>query len=209
VENATINALNVQQADKRPQDKHLTANGPLLITHWGMSGPAVLRLSAWGARVLAACKYQFVLQVNWTGVEQNIIKEHLQAFRKSNGKKNVVANPLFNIPRRLWERLAEAALLTQQWRTINYADLSNKQTEQLIAILTACKFEVNGKSTFKDEFVTAGGIDSSEVDFKTMQSKKHQGLFFAGEVLNIDGITGGFNFQAAWTTGFIAGSSVI
>ncbi len=181
--------------------KLLQSSGPLLITHWGLSGPAILRLSAWGARVLASANHQFDIAVNWTGADANEIKEHLRKYIQAHPKKNVSGNPLFNIPKRLWERLAGNVI-------VNYAALSNKQIDLLVGELTASHFHVSGKSTYKDEFVTAGGVDLNEVDFKTMQSKKLAGLYFAGEVLDIDAITGGFNFQAAWTTGWIAAQAI-
>lgn len=181
----------------------LTTSGALLITHWGMSGPAILRLSAWGARVLADANHRFEIEVNWTGKQStDEVKELLKQYKQSHPKKSVSANPLFSLPKRLWERLST---INRELLTTNFADLSNKQIDHLAETLTACRFTVSGKSTFKDEFVTAGGISLHEVDFKTMQSKKIPGLYFAGEVLDIDAITGGFNFQAAWTTGWIAG----
>lgn len=182
-----------------------TTLGALLITHWGMSGPAILRMSAWGARALAEVNHQFEIEVNWVNKDFNTVKETLLLFKKNHAKKNVTSNPLFGIPKRLWERLA---MINDQWSMVNFADLSNAQIESLANELTACRFKVTGKSTYKDEFVTSGGVDLSEVDFRTMQSKIFARLFFAGEVLDIDAITGGFNFQAAWTTGFIAAQNV-
>jgi hypothetical protein len=174
----------------------LSSSGPLLITHWGLSGPAILRLSAWGARILAQCHHTFDIEVNWTGQEQHEVKELLKRHKQTHPRKNIKSNPLFNVPRRLWERLTEKF-------DVNFADLSNQQIEIISEILTRSLFHVNGKSTYKDEFVTAGGVALNEVDFKTMESKKFKGLYFAGEVLDIDAVTGGFNFQAAWTTAWI------
>ena len=185
----------------------LKTEGPLLITHWGMSGPGILRLSAWGARLLAEKQHQFEIEVNWTGNHAvATVIEDIQQVKRRHSKKQVTGNPLFNIPRRLWERLS--GLVTQNKPMFNFADLSNKQIEQLAREIAAGRYRVTGKSTYKDEFVTAGGVDLNEIDFKTMQSKKLPGLYFAGETLDIDAITGGFNFQSAWTTGFIAGTSV-
>lgn len=184
-----------------PKFKVQSNTGALLITHWGLSGPAILKLSAFAARELAALNYKFQIEVNWCDKSFNEAKDTLLQFKKNHAKKNVMANPLFGIPKRLWERLFNSALL-------NFADLSNAQIESLASALTASRFNVNGKSTFKDEFVTAGGVDLREVDFKTMQSKKVAGLYFAGEVLDIDAITGGFNFQAAWTTAWVAAGSI-
>jgi hypothetical protein len=199
--------LSVENAAVSVVDTKLKTEGPLLITHWGMSGPGILRLSAWGARILAEKNHQFEIEVNWAGKQtyQEVL-EDIKQVKRRHAKKMVTGNPLFNIPRRLWERLS--GLVTANKPLFNYADLSNKQIEQLAHLVAMCRFAVTGKSTFKDEFVTAGGVELDEIDFKTMQSKKLPGLYFAGEVLNIDAITGGFNFQCAWTTGWIAGNSV-
>ena len=199
VENATVNITG---------DQKLKTTGPLLITHWGMSGPAILRLSAWGARVLADKKHLFEININWSSSEPGAVKETIKQFKQQHPKKAVAGNNLFGIPRRLWERFVQVAINNPSWSTINFADLSNKHIDQLATEITAAWYRVTGKSTYKDEFVTAGGIELDEVDFKTMQSKKLPCLYFAGEVLDIDAITGGFNFQAAWTTGWIAGTSV-
>ncbi|HWB64343.1 MAG TPA: NAD(P)/FAD-dependent oxidoreductase [Chitinophagales bacterium] len=197
-----LEGLSVASATVRiPGIKNLAATGPVLITHWGLSGPAILRLSAWGARHLAAPKYQFEVEINWAGTGRAEVLETLKALKQNSPRKNLATNPQFGIPKRLWERLVQNT-------GINYADLSNKQIEELTNRLAACRFAVNGRSTFKDEFVTAGGIDLNEVDFKTMQSRKLPGLYFAGEVLDVDAITGGFNFQCAWTTAWLAANAV-
>ncbi len=180
----------------------LLSSGPLLITHWGMSGPAILKLSARGARELFEKNYQFEISVNWAYQSTDEITEYLKTYRGIHPKKGVVTHAAFKIPKRLWERLCDGL------EGKNYADLSNKQIEGLAINIAACRFCVTGKSTFKDEFVTAGGVDLREVDFKTMQSKIIPQLYFAGEVLDIDAITGGFNFQAAWTTAWIAANSL-
>lgn len=182
-------------------ESKLSASGPLLITHWGLSGPAILRLSAWGARLLSQANHIFEIEVNWTGPEKREVMEVLKAYKLNHSKKNVRSNPLLNIPRRLWERLMEKY-------DVNFADLSNVQLENILQILTSSQFQVKGKSTYKDEFVTAGGVSLNEVDFKTMQSRKFKGLYFAGEVLDIDAITGGFNFQAAWTTAWLTANAL-
>jgi predicted Rossmann fold flavoprotein len=183
------------------ENTKLKTSGPILITHWGLSGPAVLKLSAWGARELANLNYRFTISINWTGEnsKENVLQQ-LQRLKQTNAKQQISNHPLFSIPIRLWKTLVRADGL-------NYGDLSKAKLDEIATSLTNYSFEVTGKSTFKEEFVTAGGVDLNEVDFKTMQSKKHSGLFFAGEVLNIDAITGGFNFQAAWSTGYIAGVS--
>lgn len=204
VQNVSVSIV-ADTPNKRAQK--LSATGPLLITHWGMSGPAILRLSAWGACVLAAVNHKFEIEVNWLNSDIHTAKEFLKQYKQNHPKKNVSSNPLFNIPKRFWERLI-SIILSSSNASLNYADLSNKQIDLLALELTAARFHVSGKSTYKDEFVTAGGVDLDEVDFKTMQSKKFQGLYFAGEVLDIDAITGGFNFQAAWTTAWICGNAI-
>lgn len=193
-------------AEVKVKGTKLEAVGPLLITHWGMSGPGILRLSAWGARVLADKNYQFQILVNWVPMhDTNSMVEDLISTRKDSAKRLVVKRSMFDLPNRLWERLVLSSGIDENTM---WADLTNKQIEELAVQLTNAEFNVNGKSTFKDEFVTAGGVELKEVNFKTMQSKLDQQLYFAGEVLNIDAITGGFNFQNAWTTGFIAAQSI-
>lgn len=177
--------------------------GPLLITHWGLSGPAVLKLSAWGARDMHACQYQFPIAVNWLGAATP--EQVMQAFadaRVQHSKKTLWAAPFFGLPIRLWQRLVLHAGIPE---TIRWADIDKKRLQSLQTLLIACPFRVNGKSTFKEEFVTAGGVDLKEINFKTFECKRFPGLYLAGEVLNIDAITGGFNFQAAWTGGWHAG----
>ncbi len=197
--------ISVPQAEVRVLGSKLSANGPLLITHWGMSGPAILKLSAWGARILAEQNYQFTIQVNWANDTEENIREHLNEQKISSPKKQILGNPQMGLPIRLWQRMVEAAGISsgQQW-----ANLGKKQLNALVREMGQSQYQVNGKSTFKEEFVTAGGIDLREVNFKTFGSKILPNLYFAGEVLNIDAITGGFNFQAAWTGGWIAGESL-
>lgn len=188
------------------KDSKLAATGPLLITHWGMSGPGILRLSAWGARILAERNYQFSILVNWlpeTTPEEAATL--LKDLKLEHAKKVVSKKSPLELPNRLWESLVIASGIAEDTK---WADLSKLQLQQLAAQLTAGEYKVNGKSTFKEEFVTAGGIDLKEINFKTMQSKLHDGLYFAGEIVNIDAITGGFNFQNAWTSGFIVASSI-
>lgn len=193
-------------ATVKVKDSKLKASGPLLITHWGMSGPGILRLSAWGARELAAKKYQFTLQVNWlheTDFEEAL--DTLKDLKEENAKKLILKFCPFEFPKRLWESLVAASGISAETK---WADLSKKQLTDLANQLTNGQFQVNGKSTFKEEFVTAGGIHLKEIDFKTMQSKIHDNLYFAGEILNIDAITGGFNFQNAWTGGFLVAKAI-
>ncbi len=180
--------------------------GPVLITHWGFSGPAVLRLSAWAARDLANVDYRFTLRINWTPtLNDNELRNTLQNFRQQNGRKQVVSQNPFGLPSRLWQAFAAESGIseTQRW-----ADLPAKPLNRLAERLTNSQFQVVGKSTFKDEFVTCGGISFGSLNPKTLESKDHPGLFFAGEVLDVDGITGGFNFQSAWTTGYVAGLAI-
>jgi predicted Rossmann fold flavoprotein len=194
-------------ASVKVKDSKLKASGPLLITHWGMSGPGILRLSAWGARELAAKNYQFTLQVNWLNdLDFDTVLEKLKEIKEENSKKIVSKFCPFEFPKRLWESLLNASQLSSETK---WADVSKKQLTDLVNQLTNGQFQVNGKSTFKEEFVTAGGIDLKEINFKTMESKLHPNLFFAGEILNIDAITGGFNFQNAWTGGFIIASHLV
>jgi hypothetical protein len=197
--------LSVPNAIVRVKGTTIQQNGALLITHWGMSGPAILRTSAWGARYLAEEKYNFTLIINWISIESQICLNDLQAWKTADAKKMVMANARFGLPSRLWQRLVAAALISDQTR---WADLSKQQIQQLATELTAGEYTVTAKSTFKEEFVTAGGVRLSQINFKTMASKRHPSLYFAGEVLDIDAVTGGFNFQAAWTTGFLAGTAI-
>lgn len=193
-------------ATVKVKDAKLEASGPLLITHWGMSGPGILRLSAWGARILAEKNYQFVLEVNWLNdITFEEAMETLKELKQEHAKKVVSKKSPFDFPNRLWESLVLASGIGNETK---WADLSKKQLTDLADQLTNGQFQVNGKSTFKEEFVTAGGIDLREINFKTMQSKLHENLFFAGEIVNIDAITGGFNFQNAWTSGFIVAKAI-
>ncbi|MCA2000519.1 MAG: NAD(P)/FAD-dependent oxidoreductase [Chloroflexi bacterium] len=184
----------------------LTQRGALLVTHWGLSGPAVLKLSAWGARILFEKNYRASLTVNWLGGYR--LDSALEVLRRSkdwreNARKKVAAHPAFSqIPLRLWKRL------TQFIGDKNWGDISKAGLQKLAEELTAGRFEIIGKGQFKEEFVVCGGVKLSEVDFKTMQSRIAPGLFFAGETLDVDGVTGGFNFQSAWTTGWLAGSAL-
>lgn len=184
-----------------------TMNGPVLITHWGLSGPAILKLSAWSARVFAECEYHFPLTVNWTNdLKRHEVEALLAEERKHHSTRSIAKRSLIEgITSRFWHRICEASGIsaTQTW-----ANLTKQQTQELVTQLTAAVFQVTGKSTNKDEFVTCGGVHLKDLNLKTMESKAHSGLFFAGEVLDIDGITGGFNFQAAWTTGHLAGMAI-
>ncbi len=183
----------------------LTTQGPLLITHWGMSGPAILKLSAWGARELSDRK-NFEIEVNWVpDLASGEVFQTLQENKKEHGKQQPFKNPQFGLPKRLWRSLVTASGILEEQK---WADLNKQQLEELAAQLTSGVFQVHGKSTFKEEFVTAGGVELKEVNFKTFESKICKNLFLAGEVLNIDAITGGFNFQNAWTGGFLAAKAM-
>jgi len=184
----------------------LTEQGPLLITHWGMSGPAILKLSAWGARELQTKNYEYKIAVNWIPqFNENTLKEKLQQVRFDMAPQKISNRNPFTLPTRLWEYLLQQSGISLN---IRWADLPAKEQNKLIRNLCGQEFDVKGKTTFKEEFVTSGGIQLDEIEHNTMQSKKVQGLFFAGEVINVDGVTGGFNFQNAWTTGWIAAKAI-
>jgi predicted Rossmann fold flavoprotein len=184
----------------------LESEGPLLITHWGMSGPAILKLSAWGARILESLSYKFTIIVNWLLYEtQEEVLAQLLKLKTKHPKQTVLKYAQFEIPKRLWQSLVQTSGITaaEIW-----ADISKNKLQNLAQQLTQSYFEVDGKSTFKEEFVTAGGLALEEVNFKTFESKIHPTLYFAGEVMNIDAITGGFNFQNAWTSGYIVAKAI-
>jgi len=184
----------------------LVSDGPLLITHWGMSGPAVLKLSAWGARELEQRSYSFTAIVNWVPhYHEQSLRDALQKIRFDLATQKIINRNPFELPNRLWEYLLELSGIDKELR---WAHLDATAQNKLIKNLCVHEFSVKGKTTFKEEFVTAGGIQLSEVDHHTMQSKLQPGLYFAGEILNVDGVTGGFNFQNAWTTGWIAANAI-
>lgn len=194
-------------ASVKVKNTKLEASGPLLITHWGMSGPGILRLSAWGARELAAKNYQFTLQVNWLNdILFNDCLDVLKSLKHEQAKKQIAKKSPFNFPNRLWESLVLASGIDAATR---WADATAKQLNALANQLVNAEFNVNGKSTFKEEFVTAGGIELKEINFKTMESKIVDNLYFAGEIMNVDAITGGFNFQNAWTSGYLAAQTIV
>jgi hypothetical protein len=176
--------------------------GPVLITHWGLSGPAILKLSAWAARWAQERNYQFTVRVNWTGLTPDALNARLDEARRANTSRLVRNTPLGELPGRLWERLVAAAGIPGR---TPWSQLRREQSTALAGQLGACDLAVTGKSMFKEEFVTCGGVNLKEIHFQTFESKRVPGLHFAGEVLDIDGVTGGFNFQAAWTGGRLAG----
>lgn len=184
----------------------LEQRGPLLITHWGLSGPAVLKLSAWGARELFDCNYETTLQVDWLAhMHPEQVAGSLAAFKEAEARKLVTSSHPFEVPQRLWQSLVRAAGVADHKR---WADLSNRDMRSLVDELSRGRYQISGKGIFKEEFVTCGGVRLDEVDFRTMESKVCAGLYLAGEILDIDGVTGGFNFQNAWTTGWLAGQAM-
>ena len=179
---------------------NLEESGSLLITHWGLSGPAILKLSAWGARELAALKYQFEIIVNFIGTASEDALEIFKNFKEKEPKKSIGQAKIFDITNRFWQRILFVSGIDTAKQIAN---INNKEMQKIIENLCCCRMNVTGKSTFKEEFVTAGGVDLKEMDFKTMKSKKLPNFYISGEVLNIDAVTGGFNFQACWSEGWL------
>lgn len=201
-----LSGVSVEQAEVSVRGSKLRERGALLITHWGLSGPAVLKLSAWGARELAAVKYEFGLNVNFAPPHtRDTLVQELTVVRGKNLRKQIATWSPLAMPQRLWERLVNAAGIPP---TTPWTGVANAALGTLAAQITTAEFTVVGKSLFKEEFVTCGGVRLSEVDFRTMESRVCPGLHFAGELLDVDGVTGGFNFQSAWTTGMLAGLSM-
>ncbi|MDT7829209.1 NAD(P)/FAD-dependent oxidoreductase [Pricia sp. S334] len=198
--------VTIKLQSKKKEKPLMSAEGPLLITHWGMSGPAILKLSAWGAQLLNELDYRFRIRINWLPeYHTEGVLTLLMHIKEVEAKKTVLRTKAVDIPRRLWTGLVKASgiALSEKW-----ADVSKLKLEYLAQQLTQCEFQVNGKSTFKEEFVTAGGIDLKEIDFRTFKSRILPDLYFAGEVINVDAITGGFNFQNAWTGGYVAAQAI-
>jgi hypothetical protein len=203
---AGLAGVAVEHVEVRVKGTKLVERGPLLVTHWGVSGPAVLKLSAWGARILHDCNYRFDLTVNWVaprGVDETMAA--LVRMRAEHPRRQAGGGNSFGLPQRLWERLMAAAGAepSRPWTSV-----SNEVLKSLARQLGGGEFSVSGKSLNKEEFVTCGGVRLGEVDFKTMESRRCPGLYFGGEVLDIDGLTGGFNLQSAWTTGWVAGCAM-
>ena len=198
--------VSVESAAVKIIGTKLEEKGPLLITHWGMSGPVILRLSAWGARELTAMGHNFEIKVNWVPENhQQSLMEKFRALRSTIASQKISNKNPFGLPQRLWNYLLEQSHVKEETR---WADLPSREQNLLITNLCAEPFSVKGKTTFKEEFVTAGGVKLSEIDPNTMMSKLVTNLYFAGEVMDVDGITGGFNFQHAWTSGWIAGTTI-
>jgi len=201
-----LQGVAVKHAKIKIAGQSLENEGPLLITHWGYSGPAILKLSAWAARDLHDAGYNFTSLINWIPeFSEEQLRSYLMDYRRQYPKRLVAAHPLFKLPQRLWKALVAMADISDKpiW-----AELPAKNQNKLVEQLLRGPFNVKGKTTFKEEFVTCGGIDLSEINPETMESKIVPNLFFAGEILDIDGVTGGFNFQAAWTTGYLAGKAI-
>lgn len=198
--------VSIENAKVKLAGINFEQKGPLLITHWGLSGPAVLRLSAWAAKELKETNWEFGIIINWVpDFNEGQMAKKIQQLRFDLASQKVAGKNPFSLPQRLWEFLIEYSTIDKRKR---WSDLSTKESNRLIKSLCNCEFKIKGKTTFKEEFVTAGGIKLNEVDANTMMSKKVPNLFFAGEVLDVDGITGGFNFQHAWTSGWIAAKSI-
>jgi hypothetical protein len=201
----SLMGISVPDAQVKITGELLKERGPLLITHWGMSGPAILKLSAIGARILHAKDYRFEIRVNWLGEQTELsLRDEIRMIREHSGGKKIWQKNFWDLPQRLWEWLLEQAGI----KDIHWADLSSTAQNKLIQLLTNQAFIVEGKTTFKEEFVTAGGVQLAGINHQTMESRTRPGLYFAGEVMDVDGVTGGFNFQHAWTSGFIAGKAI-
>jgi predicted Rossmann fold flavoprotein len=202
----SLMGLSVPMATVKIMGTKLVEQGPLLITHWGMSGPAILKLSAWGARTLADASYQFTIMVNWlSNYTEQSLRESWHDLRNELAAQKMANKNPFGLPNRLWNHLLGLSEIKEEMR---WADLPSKEQNKLIKNITSGEFVVAGKTTFKEEFVTCGGIKLNEIDPNTMQSKKIPHLYFVGEIMDIDGVTGGFNFQNAWTSGWIAAKAI-
>jgi len=200
--NAAVEVFTTKDRGVSKQNmKALQSSGPLLITHWGLSGPCILKLSAWGARTFYELNHQFQMRINWLP-QHNVesLKSLLEDLKDSQPKTFIYTNPIEGLPKRLWQSLLNHLSFE---RELKWSNMSKTQIQLFAEELCSGDYHVNGKSTFKDEFVTAGGVDLKEIDFKTFQSKKYSNLFFVGEVMDIDAVTGGFNFQAAWTSAYL------
>jgi hypothetical protein len=196
-----LSGISLSKATVSVMGTKLKETGPLLLTHFGFSGPAILRLSAWGARELNEKNYKATVKIDWTaGISREELKNKILELKKEKSASQFTLETLVDLPKNLSRKLYP--------HTKRFAELSNKDIESILDILTASLYTLDGKTTYKSEFVTCGGVNRKEVDFKTMESRLCKGLYFAGEVLDIDGITGGFNFQNAWSTGYIAGTSI-
>jgi len=198
--------VSVPHAIVKVAGSKLKEEGPVLITHWGLSGPAILKLSAWGARDLADKNYHFSIFINWLGATtEQMLRDEWNDYRTMYAAQKMSSRNPFDLPNRLWIYFLESAGISE---TTNWADLKSAQQQKLIQLLVAHPFDIKGKTTFKEEFVTCGGVSLQDIDPNTMMSKKAANLFFAGEVMDVDGITGGFNFQNAWTSAWIVAKTI-
>jgi predicted Rossmann fold flavoprotein len=198
--------VSVQDAEVKISGTKHTWRGPVLVTHWGFSGPAILKLSAWGARDLAEKGYEFVCRINWVPeYHEQQLRELLVEEKTRTPKQQISSHSKFGLPSRLWKTFTEKAEIPD---AMIWSNAPHKLLNRLAEILTNSQFDVKGKTTFKEEFVTCGGISLSELNPETLESRKTPGLFFSGEVIDVDGITGGFNFQNAWASGYVAGKSI-
>lgn len=198
--------VSVQSAQIRITGTKLSQRGAILITHWGLSGPAVIKLSAWAAAFLHEKNYGFTIHINWTTLEkEDDVRAHLLSAKQDRPRQKITRYCPFSLPSRLWERICRLSEIDEEkvW-----GEIAIKNFNKLLENTFRCEFDIRGKTTFKEEFVTCGGVDLQDIDLQSMESKKLVGLYFAGEVLNIDGETGGFNFQAAWTTAFVAANAI-
>ncbi|HMW39169.1 MAG: NAD(P)/FAD-dependent oxidoreductase [Saprospiraceae bacterium] len=200
-----LSGISVMKAKVSIRHTNYQAEGPLLITHWGLSGPVILKLSAWAARELMELAYKFDIDINWIALSLEHALEQMQNIRQQHSSKLVLNTPLFSLPQRLWRMLLWRSGMNEE---SNWQSMSASNLRQLASVLCQDHYKVNGKSTYKQEFVTAGGVDLKEINFKRFESRLHPGLFLAGEILNIDALTGGFNFQAAWTGAWIAAEAM-
>ena len=196
----------VPSAAVRIEGTKFMQRGPVLITHWGLSGPAVIKLSAWAAEYLHKVNYNFTALVGWTGLHEEEVRKELLEYKTVKAKQKVCSDALFGLPQRLCRQLCSLAEVEE---TKIWSELSMKSINKLVEVLIRCPFHIKGKTTFKEEFVTCGGVELNDVNLASMESKKIKNLYFAGEVLNIDGETGGFNFQAAWTTAYVAATAIV
>lgn len=198
--------ISIKLKSKNTRPPLMTSEGPVLITHWGLSGPAILKLSAWGAKLLNDMGYRFKIKVNWLpDYSFEGVLSLFMEIKTIEAKKTVFRTKAVDVPRRLWGNLVSVSGIT---KTDKWADVTKNQLEKLARQLTECEFQIEGKSTFKEEFVTAGGVVLKEINFKTFESKKLKNMYFAGEVVDVDAITGGFNFQNAWTGGYIVAQAI-
>lgn len=203
---ADLMGISVPSAEVRIETTKFAQRGPVLITHWGLSGPAVIKLSAWAAAHLHSVNYTFTAMVNWIGLREEEVRVQLLEWKSEKSRQKVSTDSLFGLPQRLSRRLCDLAEVDE---SRNWSELSMKTINKLVELLIRTPFHIKGKTTFKEEFVTCGGVKLSDVDLATMESKKVKNIYFAGEVLDIDGETGGFNFQSAWTTAFVAARAIV